>query len=137
MDIQNIKFAQELVKNKIRIQKELNMVNVALDELKKGCNHLYVSLSEEPKVVSKCLFCEDEIIDNNEIAKVNAIYYKQGRYSKGYNSEQREGKLRALQDIVIGYLEENANINQEEIITNLNKKIEEDQENYKAQEKRI
>lgn len=44
MDIQKIKYNRELMKTKIRLKKELNMVEKEIEESQDSCNHVRVCL---------------------------------------------------------------------------------------------
>ena len=72
MDVKKIQYAQNLIKNKIRIEKELEALNILIDEVKEECNHLEVKVTDGPCNSTRCLFCGKKLgnTDNELITSI-------------------------------------------------------------------
>ena len=57
MDVKKIQYTQNLIMNKIRIEKELEALNMILDDMAEACNHLAVKVSDGPVSSNRCLLC--------------------------------------------------------------------------------
>ena len=98
MDNQRIKYNQELIKNKIRLEKQLKMVNKEIDENKKLCDHIRVCLGWDGPFQYRdtsfhtCLFCQKDDPDS-QYRMIDATNYRKLKYSHGEYEMAREARL--------------------------------------------
>lgn len=142
MDIENIKYNQELMHKKIRLEKDLDKANQFIREQQSSCNHIKVCLGwcgpfqYRDTSIHQCLLCY-EFDPESKYKLVDATYYKKMKYSHGETERYREEKLAELEKLVIKLLTENPNLTEEELVTALNNIIKEDEEVTKKIEKKI
>lgn len=136
MDIQKIKYNRELIKNKIRLKKELNMVEKEIEESQDSCNHIRVclgwngSFQYRDTSIIQCLWCSE--IDLRSLYNViDATNYKSSLYGHGQYSSDREKRLLEIQKLAINMLMENPKLTEEEMVTRLNNIMKEDEEKIK------
>lgn len=140
MDIQRIKYNRELIKNKIRLKKELNMVEKEIEESQDSCNHIRICLGwngpyqYRDTSITQCLWCSE--VDPRSLYNIiDATNYKSSLYSHGQYSSDREKRLLEIQELAINMLMENPKLTEEEMVTRLNGIMREDKEKTKILEK--
>lgn len=142
MDIQRIKYNRELIKNKIRLKKELNMVEKEIEESQDSCNHIRICLGwngpyqYRDTSITQCLWCSE--VDPRSLYNViDATNYKSSLYSHGQYSSVREKRFSEIQELAMNMLIENPKITEEEIVTRLNEIIKKDEEKTRLIEKKL
>lgn len=128
MDVKKIQYAQNLIKNKIRIEKELDALNILIDEVKDECEHLEVKVTDGPCNSTRCLFCGKKLGNSNkEVLTVDACTYKEEEYHKGFSESEKLARLNDLRNFTIECLLINPEITREELIVELNKELKEEE----------
>ena len=124
MDVKKIKYAQSLIQNKIRVENELEMLNAAIDENTKECNHLEVSVTDGPSNSTRCLFCGKKLaaVDESPL-KVDACTYKEEKYHKGFKESEKLARLNDLRELAIACLLLNENLTREDLVMELNNEL--------------
>ena len=131
MDIQHLKYSNELIKTQIRLVKEMNIINQELANQQESCNHIRVCLGWDGPYqyrdtsIFNCLLCWD-IDPHNNYKTVDATDYKKIQYSHGEHRRYREGRLLDLHDLALSIIVENPSITEEELIEKLNNIIQSD-----------
>lgn len=142
MDIQKIKYNQELIKNKIRLQKELNMVEKELDKSQQSCDHIRICLGwngpyqYRDTSIFKCLLCSEREPESHYNV-VDATNYKKFQYSHGEFIDDRKKRFSELQELAMNMIIENPSITEEELVKKLNDLIKEDEAKSKDIEKKL
>lgn len=142
MDIENIKYNQELMHKKIRLENDLEKVNEFIGEQQSSCNHIRVCLGwcgpfqYRDTSIHQCLLCY-EFDPESEYKLVDATNYKKIKYSHGETRRYREEKLAELEKLVIKLLTDSPNLTEEELITSLNNIIKQEEEMTTNLEKKI
>lgn len=142
-NIQKIKYNQELIKNKLKLEKELKFVNHLIEEEQNSCNHVRVLLGwagshpYRDTIKEMCLFCGEKFLDTY-LPTIDAINYQQFKYSHGERESSRLQKLDDIRNLWIKYQTENPKLTEEEIIEKINHIIKEEIEvaNQFAQKKK-
>ena len=142
MDNQRIKYNQELIKNKIRLEKQLKMVNKEIDENKKLCDHIRVCLGWDGPFQYRdtsfhtCLFCQKDDPDS-QYRMIDATNYRKLKYSHGEYEMAREARLLEIQELAMGIMKENPSITEKQLVEELTEIIKADAENTKTIKKKI
>lgn len=142
MDIENIKYNQELMHKKMRLEHDLETVNEFIGEQQASCSHIRVCLGwngpfqYRDTSFHQCLLCY-EFDPESKYKIVDATYYKRIKYSHGETSRYREERLLDLEKLVIKLLTENPNLTEEELVTSLNETIQQEEEMTTNLEKKI
>lgn len=129
MDVKRIKYNSELLKNKIRLQKELEMVNKEITKNQIQCKHINVCIGwcgpylYRDTSINRCLLCgEDDPIEYEY--NLEAQNYKKEKYSHGQLKEDRNKRFEELQNLVLEIMTNEPNIKEEELVKKLEFKIE-------------
>lgn len=142
MDIKKIKYNQELIKNKIRLEKELKMVNQEIEDNQDKCNHIKVCIGWDGSFlyrdssINLCLICGEK----DPVSKyktLQAYDYKKEYYSHGEMKTYREKRFIEIQQLALNIITEQEDITEEELIQKLNNIIEEDTEKEKSTNKQL
>ena len=142
MDIENIKYNQDLMSKKSKLERDLEKVNQFISEQQSSCDHISVCLGWNGQFqcrdtsICKCLLCYD-FDPKSKYKLVDATNYKRMKYSHGEYKRDREERLSELEKLVIKLLTENPNLTEEELVTSLNNIIKEDEEMTNNLEKKI
>ena len=124
MDARKIKYTQVLIQNKIRVEKELEMLNESITENTKDCEHLEVNVTDGPNHSTRCLFCGKKLVSVEDSAlKVDACTYKAEKYHKGFTEAEKLARLNDLRELAIACLLLNENLTREELIEELNSEL--------------
>lgn len=129
MDVKQIKWNQELIKNKIRLNKQLKMINSEIDKQQHNCNHISVCLGWDGQFQYRntsfniCIFCHENDPKSKYI--IDATDYKKELYGHGESEEAREKRLSDLQNLAISKLEETPDISEEVLVEQINSIITE------------
>ena len=140
MDVQKIKYNKELIKNKIRLKKELNMIEKEIEDSQGCCNHIRICLGWNGPFqyrntsITQCLLCS-EVDPRSLYNVVDATYYKSSLYGHGEISSDREKRLLEIQELVVDMLVENPKLSEEDLVTRLNEIMKEDKEKTKVLQK--
>lgn len=145
MYIKKIKYNQELIKNKIRLEKELNMINQELDETESSCDHIQVIIGyigkdtiSQGTPIKKCLLCGMDINFPYFIStKIDASTYKEEIYGDGWSKEKREGRLNEVRNLWIKQATENSKLCESELIAKVQEEINEEEKIKKLGHKTI
>lgn len=140
MDIQKIKYNKELIKTRIRLANEQNMIEKEIEESQDSCNHIRICLGfngsyqyRDTSIV-QCLFCSE--VDPRSLYNIiDATYYKTVLYEHGQFSFYREKRLLEIQELAINIIVEHPEITEAELVTELNHIIKEDIEKTKVLKK--
>ena len=125
MDVKKIKYTQSLIYNKIRIEKELEMLNNLITENTQDCVHLEVNVTDGPNHSTRCLFCGKKLIPVEEsLLRVDAGTYKEEKYHKGFTEAEKLARLNDLRELAIACLLLNEDLTREELVIELNKELE-------------
>lgn len=125
MDVKRIKYAQTLIQNKIRLEKEIDMLNSLIDENMEDCVHLEVKVTDGPNNSSRCLFCGKKLpFKEDSLLTVDACTYKEEKYHKGFAEAEKLARLNDLREFAIACLLVTPNLTREELIVELNKELE-------------
>ena len=106
----------KLKRNQSSKEKELEEVDNKILESQEECEHLYILIGKKDAIyINECAFCGKA---NNDISlsRVNALTYKRDRYSEGYNSKHREGRIRELRDKIVEYVKNNSTLTEDEVV---------------------
>lgn len=142
MDIKRMKYSQELLKNKIRLAKELRMVNSEIDKQQETCNHISICLGWDGSFqyrdtsIHTCLLCQ-EYDPDSRYKIIDATNYKKSQYSHGEIESYREDRLVEIQEIAMNMTKENPSITEEELVDRLTKLIKKEEEKTKYIEKKL
>lgn len=135
MDIQRIKYNAELIKNKIRLQKELKMIDEEIISQQKSCNHLNVSIglldceTGDYEHTYECLFCGIQDLDGEYIPTITASSYLQTNLRVHYSFKTRRNMiLGSLRNLSLQYISSNPSCTMEELIMVLKREIDNDYE---------
>lgn len=130
MDIQKLKYNRELMKHKIKLENELNLINIEIDTAVNECDHLNVIIGEDETFkYRQCLFCgvkHSLSFGKGKYTDVYAANYKDYKYSPDdyYSNKERYNEL---QELVLKILEDNGGrLNNEELSNRLKEEIERD-----------
>ncbi len=140
--IQKIKYHQELIKNKIRLEKELKFVNHLIEEEQDSCNHIRVLLGwvgshpYRDTIKDMCLFCGEKGLDPY-LPTIDATNYQKFKYSHGERESSRLQKLDDIRNLWIQYQTENQQLTDEELVDKVNNTIQENIEEIKQLEKKM
>lgn len=143
MNIQQIKYNQELIKNKIKLTRQLKEINNEIEEAQKNCEHVIVkagycdSSLYRDTAITECLFCRTEVFSSHEYPFIDAITYKRVIYSDGSSEDDRNERIKALQNLWIKNMIEYPEATQQELVTKMKEDIEEDEKKNKATEKTL
>ncbi len=125
--IQKIRYNQELIKNKNRLERELKMIRLEMDKEEINCNHIEVILGTlDSCQVSHCLFCQNVHLFNESTPRIDASNYMVERYGNGFAENQRLGRLEEIQNLWVKYQIENPQLTEEELIIKINDTIKEE-----------
>lgn len=129
MDIKRIKYNYELLKNKVRLQKELEMVNTEIEKRQSSCNHINVCIGwngpflYRDTSINRCLLCgENDPIEYEDC--LEAQDYKKEKYSHGELESYREKRFEELQNLTLDIIKNKPEINQKELVKKIKTKIE-------------
>lgn len=142
MDIQKIKYSKELIKNKIRLKKELSMIEKEIEESQDSCNHIRICLGwngpfqYRDTSITQCLLCS-EVDPRSLYNVVDATNYKSSLYGHGEISSDREKRLSEIQELVVSMLVENPKLREEELVARLNEIMKEDKEKTRLLGKKL
>ena len=134
MDVKKIKYNHELLKNKIRLEKEMKMVNNELCNQQLNCNHLpvLVGFANRSKLYRnscpyiKCLLCGKTFSTDYLKSSLNAISYKS---SELYGEDQYgilDSRFNMLHEKVLSYLQENQELTEDQLEEKIAAEIAED-----------
>lgn len=145
MGISEIKYNRVLMKNKIRLEKELKMINKELSDSRKECQHIKVCLGFDGEYqyrdnsYSCCLKCGSENLSYYHTIQpiINATYYKTSEYGNGNTEESRERKFEELQNLFISYAEKFPDLTEQDIISKINEEIEMNVKENNVKEKKL
>lgn len=134
MNIQKIKYNQELINNKIRLQKQLNMVEEEIKIQQESCDHIVVELScpdytpfNNFRVCHICVICGKK--DVYLIKRlIDAKEYLRSRYNDDTSEKQREEKFKLLQELTWELIEEHPSMTGDELMVKLQEAVEKDRE---------
>ena len=144
MDVQEIKFNQDLFKNKIRLEKQLGMINNEIKESQKNCNHIciisgYIGTEySKNNRIKECLFCRTQQFDSEK--KYPVIYgytYKRSKYGNGELKEQREERIKEIVELWIKLKKEYPGYSDEQLIEKIDTEISMDEQKNKVMEKSL
>ena len=127
----------KLKRNQSSKEKEIEEVDNKILESQEACGHLYILIGKKDGIyINECAFCGKT---NNDISlsRVNALTYKRDKYSEGYNSKQREGRIREIRDKIVEYVKANSTLTEDEVVEKLNDDILANEEKNKIKEKTI
>ena len=125
MDVKKIKYTQSLIQNKIRVERELEVLNKLITENTQDCVHLEVNVTDGPNHSTRCLFCGKKLVPSDESAlKVDACTYKEEQYHKGFTEAEKLARLNDLRELAIACLLLNEDLTREELIEELNNELE-------------
>lgn len=143
MDVQQIKFNQELIQNKIKLEKELKITKQEIKESQKKCDHILVragyyspSLYQDTKV-TECLFCRTEVMSAHNYPIIEATTYKRMIYGDGESNDDRNERIKCLQALWIKNMTDNKDATTEELVSKMREAIEEDEKKNKTMEKSL
>lgn len=142
MDIKKIKYNQELIKNKIKLEKELKMISKEIEDSQKSCNHIRVCLGWDGPYqyrdtsIHLCLLCR-EYDPDTKYKGIDATNYRKLIFSHGECESYREKRLLELQQLAMNTMLANPTITEEELIQKLTEIIEVDEEETKVIEKKL
>ena len=132
MDVKKIQYIQNLIKNKIRIERELEALNIIIDEIKEECDHLEVKVTDGPCNSTRCLFCGKKLGNTNDsLLTINACTYKEEEYHKGFSEAEKLARLNDLRSFTIECLLINPDITREELIEELNRELNKEEKSKK------
>ena len=124
MEVKRIKYAQTLIQNKIRIERELDMLNGLIDENMEDCDHLEVKVTDGPNNSARCLFCGKKlVVTEDSVLTVNACTYKEEKYHKGFTEAEKLARLNDLREFAIACLLVKPTLDREELIKELNDEL--------------
>lgn len=138
--IQRLKYNQTLQETKVRLEKELKMVNQEIETQQNQCDHIEIILGstdshlDRDTIISECLFCGKKGLPQYT-PQIDAHIYKKHKYSNG--EAGRFGRLKEIQDLWLQYITENPGLTEEEIIEKIREVIKEDEEKYKQLKKTL
>ena len=132
MDVKKIQYVQNLIKNKIRLENELDALNIILNEINEDCNHLEVKVTDGPCNSTRCLFCGKKLGNTeNELLTIDACTYKENEYHKGLKESEKLARLNDLRSFTIECLLITPDITREELIIELNNELEKESKQKK------
>lgn len=119
MDIKKLKYNRELMKTKIKLTRELTMVEKELKHQQASCNHIaiYLEKNSSTENICLCLLCREKYT-TNELKKpfIDAWWYRTTLLRR-YDEEIL---LNMLQNQCIEITSENSDLPEEEMIEKLN-----------------
>lgn len=124
MDIQKIKYNHELLKNKVRLEKELKMINIEISKAESTCDHVRVVLGtyetyENQNITNSicyCLKCGRELEIRESMPIIDATFYKQ--------SSLFSDRLQHIRKILISIKEESPEISNGLLIEKIQEQID-------------
>ena len=120
MDVQKIKYSHELFKNKIRLEKEIKMVDNELWYQQHDCKHLPVLIGYTTgNMYIKCLLCSKTLSTDYLKFSLDATRYKSNELVGRDQHEILDSRFTMLQERVISYLQENPELTKEQLIEKL------------------
>lgn len=139
MDIKKIKYNHELLKNKIRLEKEIKMVDNELWDQQFDCKHLPVLIGYTSRSAIycdngnyiKCLLCGKTLSTDYLKSSLNAISYKNNELDGIDQHEILDSRFTMLQEKVISYLKEDQELTEEQLIEKINYEITKDKIKHK------
>ncbi len=137
-----LKYNEALLKNQIRLEKQLKMVKEEIEKQQKTCNHVKVILGfhgsypYRDAVEEMCLFCGEKVLDSY-LPCIDAVYYKKTRYSNGAMEEQRLGRLQEIRDLWLQYANQNPTLHEDEILEKVKEDVRSDQEKINVLERKL
>ena len=132
MDVKKIQYTQNLIKNKIRVENELDALNMLIDEVKESCEHLEVNVTDGPNHSTRCLFCGKKLASiEDSVLKVDACTYKEEEYHKGFTEAEKLARLNDLRTFTIECILINPDITREELVEELNKELKKEEKSKK------
>jgi len=144
MDVQQIKFNQDLFKNKIKLERQLEMINDEIREVQTNCNHICIVSGykgeeySRKNMIRECLFCRTEEFDSEK--KYPTIYgytYKRLKYGNGEDPEQRHERIKEILELWIKIKKENPEYNDERLIELIDTEISKDEQKNQTMEKTL
>lgn len=119
-----LKYNCELMKSKIRLEKELAMVKEEIKYNQANCEHIGAVLVTSGYVQEAyCILCRKKLSNKSVLKKIDATNYKKDTYNNFYK-EERLSKLREVQEIAISCLEEEKDLSDEELVKRIQLKID-------------
>ena len=115
--IQKIKYSNELLKTKIRLEKELTMVRSEIVNEQNTCNHIPAMLYYGEIY---CVLCGKELDDKNDY--INAVSGDTVDFEESYGS-YLDNRMKYLQDMVVDIVTNDEIITSNEVFKILKKKI--------------
>lgn len=129
MDIINLKYTQQLYKTKIRLEKELEMVNKEIEKNYENCPHLSAKLTKGSYTSYRCIFCGKKMSNPTDNV-VDISSYKEEEL-KGLTQEEKTQKINCIRNLAIGIISKNAKITREELAIKLQEEIEKEKRKIK------
>lgn len=140
MDIKKIEYNRELIKNKIRLQNELKIVDEKIRTQQENCNHVTVELNyadytsfNDFRVCYDCVLCGKKDVYPIE-RLVDARKYLRSKYNDNASSEQRKEKFNILQELAWELIQENPSMKEDELAEKLQKMVDKNKEPGKISE---
>lgn len=132
MDIKKIKYNHGLIKNKVRLEKELKMIEKEIYDNQTNCNHISICLGYDGTYQCEdnsdfiCILCGKKFpYTNYEI--LDATNYNQMKYSHGETTFYSEERLKELQEITTNIILNNPLISEEQLIEKISQILKKDE----------
>lgn len=127
MDIKRMKYNQELIKNKIRLEKQLKMVNKELAIQQDECNHIRVVLDcdgsyKYQRIDNSIMYCLNCAADLSYVRQPSPII-DATFYNRGLNYLER---LQNVRNVIIKIKESNPEISDKDLLERAQAQIDND-----------
>lgn len=130
MDVQKIKYNRQLMEEKIRLQKQLDIVAKKIKEQEEDCNHVVAMFNNYGygpftsfDVAYDCIICGQKDVYPIERV-VDAREYLRDKYINSTCEEEREEKLQTLQQLAWELMQENEEITEDELVVKLQQMVD-------------
>lgn len=144
MNVQQIRFNQDLFKNKIKLENKLKMINNEIKVAQENCDHVCIvsgyvgNTYSRNNSIKECLFCRTQEFDPEK--KYPTIYgytYKRNLYGNGEEPQAREERVNEILELWIKIQKEFPNATLEQIAIQIDSEISLDEQKNKAMEKSL